>query len=301
MTAKITLTWDNGSSEHVDQIVYRSAETFTVDNLPPVLARTGRNAREYIDTDIVTGNVYFYAVASENAVGEILLSSVISVTADSSDGDPHWDKVVSLLHFDGDLTDEIGRVWESVGSSVVSSDESVFGGSSLKVPTTTGLVRAANSVDFDFGSGDFTIEFFLRPSSVTSWASYLDKRESGSFLAPFMIQRNSNTNQIMFRSAYTSGSWAVTITATHPPLNMWAHVVYERWGGVFLAFINGVQVGSADGGSYSLLTNTATLNIASTGDNVYGMAGYIDELRITKGVARYTENFTPPTEPFLNF
>ena len=215
-------------------------------------------------------------------------------------GDPHWDKVVSLLHFDGDLMDETGRVWESVGSSVVSSDESVFGGSSLKVPTTTGLVRAANSVDFDFGSGDFTIEFFLRPSSVTPWASYLDKRESGAFHAPFTIQRNGYANSIRFSSAYAPGSWSVTITAIHPPLNMWTHVVYERWGGVFLAFINGVQVGAVDGGSNLLLTNTATLNIAADGDNAFGMAGYIDELRITKGVARYTENFTPPTKPFPN-
>lgn len=212
--------------------------------------------------------------------------------------DPHWDKVVSLLHFDGDLTDETGRVWESVGSSVVSSDESVFGGSSLKVPTTTGLVRAANSVDFDFGSGDFTIEFFLRPSSVTRWASYLDKRASGDFYAPFSIQRDASLNRIRFSSAYAPGSWSVVITATHPPLNMWSHVVYERWGGVFLAFINGVQVGAVNGGSNSLLTNTATLNIAATGNNIDGMAGYIDELRITKGVARYTENFTPPDKPF---
>lgn len=214
--------------------------------------------------------------------------------------DPYWANVVALLHFDGDLTDETGRVWESVGSSVVSSAESVFGGSSLHVPTTAGLVRAANSADFDFGSGDFTIEFFLRPTSVTTWASYLDKRESGSFHAPFLIQRDSNTNRILFRSAYAPGSWSSSIIAPHPPLNTWTHVVYERWDGVFLAFINGVQVGAVNGGSNSLLTNTTSLNIAATGNNADGMVGYIDELRITKGVARYTEDFDPPTAPFPN-
>src|SRR5690606_31524640 len=116
--------------------------------------------------------------------------------------DEHWDKVVSLLHFDGDLTDATGRVWESVGSSVVSSADSVVGGSSLYAPGTAGLVRAANSADFDFGSGDFTIEFFLSPSSVTPWASYLDKRERGDVHAPFAIQREANTNRIRFSSAY---------------------------------------------------------------------------------------------------
>lgn len=215
-------------------------------------------------------------------------------------GDPHWDKVVALLHFDGDLTDETGRVWESVGSSVVSSDESVFGGSSLKVPTAAGLVRAADSADFDFGSGDFTIEFFLRSTSVTPWASYVDKRESGAFHAPFAIQRDSSANRIRFSSAYMAGSWPVVITATHPPGHVWTHVVYQRRGGVFQAFLGGVQVGSFDGGGNSLLANNATLNVGATGSNSDGMVGYIDELRITKGVARYTENFTPPTEPFPN-
>lgn len=228
-----------------------------------------------------------------------ILASSTRVTTGTAN-DPHWDNVVSLLHFDGDLTDETGRVWESVGSSVVSSAESVFGGSSLHAPTTAGLVRAANSVDFDFGSGDFTIEFFLRPTSTTSWATYVGKRESGSFYAPFLIQRDGNSNRIRFSSAYAPGSWPVIITAPHPPLNMWTHVVYERWGGVFLAFLGGVQVGSVNGGSNSLLTNTASLNIAADGDNLSGMNGYIDELRITKGIARYTENFTPPTEPFPN-
>lgn len=219
----------------------------------------------------------------------------------SSGEDPHWDKVVALLHFDGDLTDETGRAWESVGSSVVSSDESVFGGSSLKVPTTAGLVRAADSADFDFGSGDFTIEFFLRPASVTDWATYIDKRLSGSYYAPFVIQRNGNLNQIRFGSTYNAGSWAVIISTTHPPVNVWTHVVYQRRGGVFQAFLGGVQVGSFDGGGNSLLANNATLNVGAGGSNLDGMVGYIDELRITKGVARYTEDFDPPTEPFPDF
>ena len=81
MTAKITLMWDNDSIDHVDQIVYKSMETFTVDNLPPILARVGLDSREYIDTDIVTGTIYYYAIASEKDDGDILLSSVITATA----------------------------------------------------------------------------------------------------------------------------------------------------------------------------------------------------------------------------
>jgi len=266
--------------------------------LPPPVAELGPDVTEWEDADTPVDQVVYYIVSAVRGAEEAFSDEVMIDTASAVD--PYWDNVVALLHFDGDLTDETGRVWESVGSSVVSSDESAFGGSSLYTPNTQGLVRAANSADFDFGSGDFTIEFFLRPTSVTPWASYLDKRESGAFHAPFAIQRDSSSNIIRFSSAYAPGAWPVMITATHPPLNTWTHVVYERWGGVFLAFINGVQVGAVNGGSNSLLTNTATLNIAATGNNIDGMVGYIDELRITKGVARYTGDFTPPNEPFPN-
>jgi len=297
VTAKITLTWDNGSSEHVDQIVYRSTETFTSSNLPPILARVGRNAREYIDTDIVTGNVYFYAVASENAVGEILLSSVISVTAGGAGRDPHWDKVVSLLHFDGDLTDETGRIWQLRGLVEASGDEYKFGGSSLFFPTGSrdGLYHE-HSADFALSTDDYTIEFFAYFLDEDPRVA-LDIGTASGWYGRFFIDRYEGKLRVAGGTSVTS--W---IENGDIPINSWVHIAVTIQAGQLFGFLNGLLVGSSNV-TGQLPTGNLAVGIGHVlpQTNPANMYGYIDELRITKGVARYTENFTPPTEPFPNY
>lgn len=301
MTAKITLTWDNGSSEHVDQIVYRSAETFTVDNLPPALARVGRNVREYIDTDIVTGNVYFYAVASENASGEVLLSSVIPVTAEVSTGDPHWDNVVSLLHFDGDLTDEVGRVWANVNSSFETANP-LMGTGSLKLSGAANSGISTSSIITD-SSAPYTIEATIsRDSSTTggiiSQAANARCGEQGLHITA--------EGKLVFSNGGRGCPWKIggVASTSSLPIGEPIHVALTYDGEINRLFLNGILEGSAI--SIGGWVNTGTqflignLRVPSFGV-VLPFGGLIDEVRITVGVARYTENFTPPTEPFPNF
>lgn len=294
VTAKITLTWDNGSSEHVDQIVYRSAETFTVDNLPTILARVGRNAREYIDTDIVTGNTYFYAVASENAAGEILLSSVISVTAESSDGDPHWDNVVSLMHFDDGLYDETGKVFS--GGLNATGGKLVANGSAF--------IDCYHN-DFIFGNSDFTIESLVTvtdtPNSSAGYGTILNKSP------------NSPDSNYALYARYISGVYSFEFLGTGPlsngimtneiQPNVEYHVAVVRNGADISIYVDGVFQQSMDVGVSALTNSSGPMRIGTFSFSSYthGFRGTVDELRITKGVARYTENFTPPTEPFPNF
>ena len=219
--------------------------------------------------------------------------------------DPHFSKVALLLHCDGadgsTLFTDSSRAPKAVtanGNAKISTAQSKFGGASLKSTSTSCLVSVPDSQDFDFGNGDFTIEFWLNPTSVTEWATYIDKRTSGAMYSPFVIQRNSTDQIIRFLASYTGDVWGVSISVAHPPLNVFTHIAFVRHAGVFKAFIGGVLSGSIDGGVNSLLKNTATLNIAADGANLYGFIGHLDDLRITKGVARYTADFTPPTEPF---
>ena len=83
-------------------------------------------------------------------------------------------------------------------------------------------------------------------------------------------------------------------------MNTWYHVAWTHTGGTWRVFINGVLEGAnAPAGSYA--SNTATLYLGY--DPVFGgrhFSGHIDDSRITKGVARYTANFTPPALPFPN-
>jgi len=290
VTAKITLTWDNGSSEHVDQIVYRSAETFTVDNLPPVLARVGRNAREYIDTDIVTGNTHFYAVASENVIGEILLSSVISVTAKAPVSDPHWDNVVALLHFDGDLNDETGKTWDS--NREMEYQEGFFGEAGKFYNTQ---YMTCTHEDFLLGSDDFTIEFYLKIALAGDYQLF-DMRPATGTHNQILIESYGGELDLWVNGAYALGPFSNLITAGEI-----YHIALTRKNGVVYMFCNGNLLGSAP------LSNYFTRPTINLGGGVTDLAdrfylnGFLDELRVTKGVARYTENFTPPTEPFPNY
>ncbi|AJQ26172.1 hypothetical protein [Pelosinus fermentans] len=80
---------------------------------------------------------------------------------------------VSLLHFDGGLTDESGKVWAAQNGATVSTTQSKFGGSSLYLNGINQCLTTPNNTDFDFGSGDFTIEGWVCPASTGKWGGVI--------------------------------------------------------------------------------------------------------------------------------
>ena len=82
----------------------------------------------------------------------------------------------------------------------------------------------------------------------------------------------------------------------------WHYLAVTRYGSVFRFWLNGSQLGSDQTSSITFGSATVGAFIGGSVVNSYNylLNGYIDELRITKGVARYTENFTPPDKPFPN-
>ena len=100
----------------------------------------------------------------------------------------------------------------------------------------------------------------------------------------------------------TTGRWAIyygTSQSTHgslvPSIDTWYHVAYVRSSGTTKLYIDGTEIISvADTTNY---TDT-NFTVGGWYSNSYLLNGYIDDLRITKGVARYTAAFTPPTAAF---
>jgi hypothetical protein len=82
--------------------------------------------------------------------------------------------------------------------------------------------------------------------------------------------------------------------------NTWYHVAVSRYAGNTRLFVNGVQDGStySDSTNYLAVANRPVIGVGG-GLAAFFFNGYIDDLRITKGIARYTSNFTPPTTAFL--
>ena len=235
----------------------------------------------------------------------------LSVT-DATVGDAHFPKVEALLPFDGtngatsttDLS-ERGNTVTFGGDAEISTAQSKFGGSSLSLDGNGDYVDLPQSTN-QFVSDDFTIEFWFRINSgagsetVGLFGSYYTTPSGKGML----MVSSATYNQVYFQWMYGSGTgtdWAYLNqtqgTRTALSNNTWYHVAVTRSGSTWRLFLNGTQEDSVtqsdqltDSGSTTRLGNYGPSATAS-----HGLNGYIEDFRITRGVARYTSNFTAPT------
>lgn len=109
-------------------------------------------------------------------------------------------------------------------------------------------------------------------------------------------------NNVFYFSRYLTDGSSNDFTASWTPAtNTWYHVAVSRQGTSLRAFIDGTQLGTTQTNSVNYVrVNSDPLYIGQyfAGSANRYLNGYIDDLRITKGLARYTANFTPPTAPF---
>jgi len=174
---------------------------------------------------------------------------------------------------------------ETVGDAKISTAQSKFGGSSMAFDGTGDYLTAPFSVANQFGTGDFTIEFWLYRAGGSAYQTILDTRSSGT-ASPWAVLLNSSNQPYILIASDIASSIAVA-SAT------WTHIAICRASGTLRIFNDGVQ-GYSGANSTSMMP-TGPLRVGKTIDNVYDLNGYIDDLRITKGLARYTTTFTPPT------
>jgi hypothetical protein len=91
------------------------------------------------------------------------------------------------------------------------------------------------------------------------------------------------------------------ITGSTLSLNIWSHIAICRSGTSTKLFINGTQSGSTSTDSTNYVASPVRIGDGNDGTSTYPYSGYIDDLRITNGVARYTSTFTPPTQAFPTY
>lgn len=206
--------------------------------------------------------------------------------------DPYWNSVVLAMHMDDTgLTDLKGHAVTLTGNVARSSTQSKFGGYSAAFDGSGDLASVASSSDFAFGTGDFTIEFFVR-QAVAGGAHLIDCRPNSSSNGAYILVYVDASGIYLYVSS------AVRITGPVVSAGAWHHIALSRSSGSTRLFVDGTQAGAtyADATSYI----SCPVNIGASGNLVWAFNGYIDDLRITKGVARYTANFSVPTEAFPN-
>jgi|TARA_B100000073_G_scaffold98267_1_gene78113 plastocyanin len=187
-----------------------------------------------------------------------------------------------------------GKAVTANGDAQLDTDEKKFGIASLLLDGTGDYLSLAGSSDFGFGTGDFTVEAFIRPSSVASGTKVIaDFRSTSGTVAGLLVLSGS---VVEFQSANGAGSITGSTTLS---ANVFYHVAVVRQNGVTKLYLNGSQEGS----NLTDTTDYGSSRALFIGANFNGSAefpGHIDEFRVSKGLARYTTGFTPTTSEFVS-
>lgn len=300
---KTTLTWDYDGLVGDGFKIYRADSPMNPENLPLPLATVGIGVREYVDETVIDNATYYYRIGSYIGGTERISVEIEHIAKKS--GDPYWDNVVALLYFDGDLTDEKGNLWVAGGGAYV--DEN-----GLQMPANnTALVKSAQVAgdDTNWYSSSYTVEYKMTP---TSYGQDISGRpilvRDGADLPGITSWQFGPVNDGFLVFSYWSGTAAVSTRSAAPcvPLFEETHMAFsfDKATSTIRIFADGVEVASRIVSAAPPLfsPNNIAIGYSSTGATSNGRAsGTIQTIRITKGVARYTEDFTPPNEPFPNF
>lgn len=221
----------------------------------------------------------------------------LTLDGEVAENDPYWSNVVLAMHMDDvGLTDAKGHAVTLIGNVARSAAQSKFGGYSAYFDGAGDFLYPVNSgPDFAFGTGDFTVEMWVYLPSLGVARTLYDGRPA-SANGPYVSTYVRATNTIGF---FVSAVDRITGTTALAAMT-WYHVALCRSGTSTKLFLNGVQEGAtySDGNNYLGAANRPFIGIDAYNSSATAMLGYIDDLRVTKGVARYTANFTPPSSAF---
>lgn len=181
----------------------------------------------------------------------------------------------------------------AVGNAQIDIDQSKFGSSSGLFDGSGDYVSVPDSTDWDFGNGDFTIDFWTRFSDVSGNQGWCGRQTSGTSYFYFAKEGSS----IRFRD-YNSGNIINLSLSWSPSADTWYHIAAVRSGSTITIYVDGVSIGSAGVGATSFLDRSDPLFIGSSFDTAYHLNGWMDEFRWSKGIARWTSNFSVPTAEY---
>ena len=223
-------------------------------------------------------------------------------------GDPDFSSVSLLLHLDGTNgsttftdTSSSPKTLTAAGSAQISTAEAKFG-QSLLLNTANdyaNYLTTPDNVGFQFGTGAFTMEAWIYLISKPKNVAAVIATGTASFGAGSYYFVVDGSNKLQFGGSGVSALLSTSTIST----GQWYHVAASRSGTTTRIFIDGTleDTEASDTTSYNYSTNNLLIGRNgwdSSGNQ--GFYGYIDEVRITKGVARYTATFTAPTAPFFD-
>lgn len=206
-----------------------------------------------------------------------------------------------LLHFDGSdgsttFTDASasGRTITRTGDPEIDTAQSKFGGASGLF--NNGRVQPPDDADLEVGSSDFTIDMWVRCANWTGTQCLCMKGNNADYWTGFYATGTA----LYFPGTTNNGGYNFSSSSSFATLsnNTWHHIAASRTGNNLYLFLDGVLMDTRDVTGLSMYNFTHPWSIGSRNDGGIPFVGWIDELRISVGVGRWTAGFTPPTAAY---
>jgi len=243
--------------------------------------------------------------------GNLLLKNGMVITgSEKNPVDLDRSNVSLLLHGDGangstTIVDSSPspKTVTAFGNAQISTAQSKFGGASIVFDGNGDSVQTT-STDFNFSTDNFTLEgWFYCLSSSILYPAIITNNPGGytTGAAVLHIDHASYPDKLSFWAFDYSNSAPIGVTTTTIVYDQWNHFAVVRSGTALRLAYNGqIEATTTISASLQFNFNLPSLRIGGgTWNGANGdFPGYLDDLRITKGIARYTTNFTPPTAPF---
>ena len=201
------------------------------------------------------------------------------------------------------VTPRTAKTVAANGNARISTAQFKFGGASGLFDGNGAYLSTPDSADWAFGSGDFTIDFWVRFNSLPAvrsaiYCQFVDWDHE----IVLALENIGGTYYWAFLD--WEAAYVVYLRATTTPSrNTWYHVAVVRQGVAnWFIFLDGVSLGAsvvAGSASASVTDLTASLSVGAEPAIRY-FDGWLDDFRVSKGVARWTSNFTPPTSAYTN-
>ncbi|MDP1884079.1 MAG: LamG-like jellyroll fold domain-containing protein, partial [Candidatus Moranbacteria bacterium] len=200
-----------------------------------------------------------------------------------------------LLHSNGanNSTDFIDSSYDPKSITVfdnakIATDQYKFGGASAYFDGAADRLLSPVSTDFVLGTGDFTIDLWARSTDTNG--ALITSRTSSSYAGAFWLGFVSG-----YLRYYNGGTPLLSFAGYND--GNWHHIAVTRSSAITTLYVDGVNIGSsADNANYTL-NGGVSIGRDPWSAN-YDFLGYIDEIRFSKGIARWNSNFTPPSSEY---
>lgn len=234
------------------------------------------------------------------------------------------DKTVLLVHGNGtnnstafvDSSKYAHTFTTTNAATRISTVHKKFGSGSIYVDGQLGeWIEISNPNDFAFGTGDFTVEFWVKPIErrqqqiCFSIGAYGIAGDGGMGIRFDISDDNAPVTYFILHDAGVT-SVATAMLQTNQILHQWTHVAAQHKSGIYALYINGVLEFETNYGESVNLATVSRARIGSLNNHAimdgeqyssYTFKGYIDDIRVTKGVARYSGNFTVPQGAYYDY